>query len=77
VNCNESCKPDLLVGLVSGKEVCTWCPEWARECEARRLLTYKKVELKEALEKRELLRGKDVLDKLRAVMQSLLNKRKK
>lgn len=77
MNCNKFCKPDKPIKLVSGTEVCTWCPDWALECEARRLLTYKKAELKEALEKRELLRGKDVLDKLRAVMQSLLNKRKK
>jgi hypothetical protein len=78
MNCNESCKPESLVKLISGKEVCTWCPEWARECEARRLLTYKKVELKEALEKREQIRGKEVTDALRAVMELVLkNARKK
>lgn len=78
MNCNESCKPDQLVKLVNGKEVCTWCPEWALECEARRLVTYKKLELKEALEKREQLRGKESVDKLRAVMELVSkNARKK
>lgn len=78
MNCNESCKPNKLLRLVSGKEVCTWCPEWARECEARRLLKYKKAELKEALEKREQIRGKDVTDELRAVMELVSkNARKK
>lgn len=78
MNCNQSCKPDKLVRLVSGKEVCTWCPEWARECEAKRLLTYKKAELKEALEKREQVRGKDVTDELRAIMELVsTNTRKK
>lgn len=69
MNCNKSCKPDSLVKLVNGKEVCTWCPEWAVECEAKRLLKYKKSELKEALEKRELIRGKEVTDVLRATME--------
>jgi hypothetical protein len=50
----------------------------ARECEAKRLLTYKKAELKEALEKRERIRGKEVTDALRAVMELVLkNTRKK
>jgi hypothetical protein len=75
MNCNKSCKPEQLVKLISGKEVCTWCPEWALECEARRLVKYKAADKREALEKREQIRGKESTDLLRQVMDLVRNKK--
>lgn len=57
------------VTLVSGDEVCNWCPEWALECEARRLLMYPMRVRREALAERDDTRGVANTDRLRAVMK--------
>ena len=59
------------VKLVTGEEVCNWCPEWALECEARRLLMYPMGPRREALRKREEVRGKAAVDRLRETMKLL------
>lgn len=60
-----------MVRLVDGREVCNWCPDWALECEARRLLTYPMSARREALVKRDFERGKEATDRLRAVMTAV------
>ena len=58
-----------MVRLVDGSEVCNWCPEWALECEARRLLMYPMSVRREALAERDEKRGVANTDRLRAVMK--------
>lgn len=60
-----------MVRLVTGQEVCNWCPEWALECEARRLLVYPMAARREALVKRDFERGKEATDRLRDVMTAV------
>lgn len=66
VNCEISTQ---LVSLASGDVVCSACPNWAVECEARRLLTYPAAQRKEAMSKRKEIR-KDI-SQLEAVMKLL------
>jgi hypothetical protein len=75
INCNKSCKPESLVKLFGGREVCTWCPDWALECEARRLLKYKSADRAEALMKREEIRGKEATNALRERMTLIKEKK--
>jgi hypothetical protein len=62
-----------MVTLADGSEVCSNCPEWAKECEARRLLSYPIVDRMEGLNKREKIRGKESTNDLRAKIEELRN----
>lgn len=56
------------VKLVTGREVCSWCPDWLIECEARDLLRRPLEDRRAALVEREKKRGKQATDALRQVM---------
>jgi len=62
------------VTLDDGSEVCSNCPEWAKECEAKRLLTYPMMDRMTGLRKREQIRGKKSTDELRETIEMLKNK---
>lgn len=43
--CETCIKPEAQrVRLVDGREVCTWCPDWMRECEARHVANMPSIE---------------------------------
>lgn len=64
------------VTLCTGETVCNWCPEWALECEARRLLMYPMRVRREALAERDNARGKAQTDRLREMMTVIHNQTK-
>jgi uncharacterized membrane protein YukC len=63
-----------MVTLEDGSTVCSNCPEWAKECEAKRLLTYPIVDRMEGFREREKIRGKKSTDELKEIVESLRNK---
>ncbi|NBT57946.1 hypothetical protein EBT16_04095 [bacterium] len=71
-----------MVTLEDGFVVCSSCPEWRKECEAKRLLTYPVVARAEAFREREKIRGaeatydlKGMVEKLRAKQAELRRKK--
>lgn len=66
-----------MVTLHDGQVVCSNCPLWAAECEAKRLLTYRLPERREALRERDKIRSGPVMDKLRELMSKIHADRKK
>lgn len=63
-----------MVTLEDGFKVCSACPEWRKECEAKRLLTYPVMDRLEAFKKREQIRGKASTEDLKAMVEHLRNK---
>lgn len=74
LGCQRIENADQCVTLASGAVVCTYCPAWLIETEARELLKLPKSARIEALRKRELKRG-DVTE-LKEVMTMIFNKEK-
>lgn len=74
LGCTKLENADQCVTLSTGKVVCTFCPSWMIECEARELLKLPKQARIEALKKRELKRG-DVTE-LKETMTRIFNKTK-
>lgn len=74
LGCQRLENADQCVTLVSGAVVCTYCPAWMLECEARELLKLPKSARIEALKKRELKRG-DVTE-LKESMTRIFNQGK-
>ena len=62
------------VTLEDGHTVCSACPEFREECEAKRLLTYPILDRNEGFRKREQIRGKEATDRLKARVEALRNK---
>lgn len=54
--CNPCEKPKIAL-LSNGQMVCTYCPNWLVECEARHLLAMPLNKRREGLEAREKKRG--------------------
>lgn len=73
--CEDEATP--MVTLHTGSQVCSSCPAWLMECEARHLLEMPLLERREALAAREKKRGKDDVERMKAVMLALHEKRKK
>lgn len=71
LGCTKLENDSQCVTLSTGAVVCTSCPEWLIECEARELLKPDRIE---ALKKREAKRG-DVT-KLKEAMTRIFNKTK-
>lgn len=71
------CEDGPMVTLVGGRQVCSSCPEWLIECEARNLLRMPLPARRKALAKREEIRGKPAVDVLCSVMTALHGARKK
>lgn len=72
----QRCESGPMVTLISGRQVCDFCPEWKLECEARELLK-KPLEKRQArLAKLDESRGKASTDQLRAVMTAVFAARK-
>lgn len=67
----QRCESGPMVTLISGRQVCDYCPEWKTECEARDLLQMPLEKRRNALGKREQERGKASTDQLRAVMTAV------
>jgi hypothetical protein len=65
-----------MVQLVDGSTVCSNCPEWRNECEARRLLQMPLAKRREELQKRINERGQAAVDNLKAAMTALFEKDK-
>lgn len=63
-----------MVTLDDGFTVCSACPEFRAECEAKKLLTYPVVDRMKALGDREKFRGKASVDALRQRIEVLRNK---
>lgn len=63
-----------MVTLEDGYKVCSACPEFRAECEAKKLLTYPAVDCVKALADREKFRGKDSTESLKARIEALRNK---
>lgn len=74
LGCQRLENKDQCVTLVSGAVVCTYCPAWLIETEARELLAMPKAKRIEELRKRELKRGN--VDELKKAMTDIFNKRK-
>lgn len=72
--CEDEATP--MVTLLSGSIVCSSCPEWLEECEGSHLLNMPLQQRREALTNREKTRGRDGVEKLKALM-ILLHARKK
>ena len=70
----KGCKRDQDTALVEGDMVCSWCPRWALECEARDLLRRPLWKRRKELAAREEIRGKKSVDALRAAMLAVFNK---
>lgn len=58
------------VTLQDGETVCNACPEWARECLARRVLAMDLHQRRQWLAKFEAMHGVDVADQLRAEIKA-------
>lgn len=74
LGCQRLENADQCVTLASGAVVCTYCPAWLIECEARELLAMPKAKRIEELRKRELKRGN--VDALKKAMTDIFNQRK-
>lgn len=74
LGCQRLENKDQCVTLASGAVVCTYCPAWLIETEARELLAMPKAKRIEELRKRELKRGN--VDALKKAMTDVFNKRK-
>jgi hypothetical protein len=63
--CNRL-ETDQVVKLIDGTTVCTYCPSWARECEARHILS-----IPDKVARREYLRGREEAGKIvkRGILQ--------
>ena len=51
--CNRL-ETDQVATLINGTVVCTWCPAWKSECEARHILS-----IPDKVARREYLRGRE------------------
>lgn len=58
------------VQLRDGAVVCNACPDWARECLARRVLAMELHQRRQWLAKFEAMHGVDVADQLRAEIKA-------
>lgn len=67
----QRCEDGPMVTLISGRQVCDFCPEWKLECEARELLKMPLAKRRAALERRERERGKSATDELRDMMTAV------
>lgn len=67
----QRCESGPMVTLISGCQVCDFCPEWKIECEARDLLKMPLEPRRKALADREQKRGKASVDNLRSVMTAV------
>lgn len=74
LGCQRLENADQCVTLASGAVVCTYCPAWLIETEARELLAMPKAKRIEELRKRELKRGN--VDALKKAMTDIFNQRK-
>lgn len=71
------CESGPVATLIDGRTVCTWCPDWRRECEARVVLGMAGIEARRAyLAQVERRRGKDETDALAVVIRELWDHRK-
>lgn len=66
-----------MVTLHTGAQVCSSCPAWLTECEAAHLLKLPLHERRAALAAREKKCSKDEVERMKAVMLALHEKRKK
>lgn len=73
----KGCTREENTSLVSGKRVCSWCPEWALECEAREILRYPLQKRRDLLEDRLKTRGKKGLDQLKEIMAEVFARNRK
>lgn len=64
------------VTLIDGTVVCTWCPAWLLECEARELLRWPLQKRRDFLANAEKQRGKVAIEELKAKMIELHEKGK-
>lgn len=67
----QRCESGPMVTLVSGKQVCDFCPELKLECEARQLLKLPLEKRRYELEQREKVRGKASTDQLREALKAV------
>lgn len=74
-NC-DVCDKSKIKELVDGKMVCSDCNHWARECEARFILSMPKMTRRSMLETREIKRGKASVDRLKEVIHAVFNKQR-
>lgn len=65
-----------LVELSTGQKVCSYCPEWLLECEAKALLELPLSERKRLLLAFEAKRGPKSVEILKSRMTLIFNKRK-
>lgn len=72
--CKECDKPRS-VGLVDGRQVCSYCDAWRNECEARQLLTMPLDARRHQLKQIEEKRGKEATNPLRETMMALWQKK--
>ena len=54
--------------LITGEQVCGYCPKWRNECEARHLLTMRLVDRQKALGDRLRIRGWESVEELKQAM---------
>jgi len=72
----QACEAGPVVTLVSGRTVCTSCPSWRLECEARELLDMLLEARRAALSDREARRGVESVAELKTVMKAVFEARK-
>jgi hypothetical protein len=73
-DCN-SCTREKTVTLTTGKLACTWCADFAVDCEARFLLKMPLLDRQNALDKRDKIRGNT--NDLRGAMMTIHARQKK
>lgn len=73
----EGCTRTTTVTLHDGRTVCTYCPEWMLETEAKHLLTMRLDKRREALSARVTKRGEESVNILKARMAAIHAQNKK
>ena len=71
----KQCDKPRSVGLVDGRQVCSYCDAWRNECEARQLLTMPLDARRRQLKQIEEKRGKEATNLLRETMIVLWQKK--
>ena len=71
--CEDEATP--MVTLRDGSTVCSSCPEWMMECEARHLLSIPLETRRAELAERQKKRGAAAVEALKTVMMDLHNRR--
>lgn len=69
-----ACTKEKTIKLINGNMVCSYCPSWLIETEARELMNMTLAQRQLALARREKVRGS--VEDLKEAMRNIFNQRK-